>query len=149
MENTDSTVPHFDQDMGTKTDGALESCMKLIMGHFGNHISSSIITLRICFPFCSIDSDQPNTLAQQLMNLLVQKHDFLTKLPVDASVLSTADVFVCVRDERSVLSLISISFSAICSASGQDLTHLPALLTADAQHFHTAARCYTSPFNFP
>lgn len=34
LENTDNTVPNFDQDMGTKTDRALESCMKLIMGHF-------------------------------------------------------------------------------------------------------------------
>lgn len=34
LENTDNTVPHFDQDVRTKTDRALESCMKLIMGHF-------------------------------------------------------------------------------------------------------------------
>lgn len=33
-EDADSTAPHFNQDMGTKTDRALESCMKLIMGHF-------------------------------------------------------------------------------------------------------------------
>lgn len=59
MENN---VPHFDQDTGTKTDRALEKCMKLIMAHFENHISSSVITLRICFQFCSIGSDQSETL---------------------------------------------------------------------------------------
>lgn len=45
----------------TKTRGqrlaTLESDMKLIMGHCENHISSSVITPRICFQLSSVDSE--------------------------------------------------------------------------------------------
>lgn len=69
LENITNTVPHSDQDMATETDRALKSRIKLIMGHFENHISSSII--RICFQFSSIGCDQSNVLAQQFYLQLI------------------------------------------------------------------------------
>lgn len=68
----------------TKTWGqrltALESYMKLIMGHCENHISSSVITPRICFQFSSIVSDQLNRLlAQQLMNFIIENNVFFSQ----------------------------------------------------------------------
>lgn len=69
----------------TKTWGqrltALESYMKLIMGHCENHISSSVITPRICFQFSSIVSDQLNRLlAQQLMNFIIENNVFFLRM---------------------------------------------------------------------
>lgn len=78
--------------------------MKLIMGHCENHISSSVITPRICFQFSSIVSDQLNRLlAQQLMNFIIENNIFFfSEQKVNVAVWSSAVVFACVRNKWSI-----------------------------------------------
>lgn len=52
------------------------------------------------------------------MNFIVQNHVFLPKWPVDASVLSTAAVFVCVREKKEERRTKSLF---LCAVSDKDL----------------------------